>query len=366
MTPTYSEITDYIDETAFYGENHLVRRMHDTLPLSIITYTPDCQFGKSWNPITLNCRGIIFDVVTGELVARSFPKFFNMNEPCGLTFDELPKSEPYIQEKIDGSLGIVTKYKGEWLISTKGSFHSDQANYAREYLLPKFTDKLDKIGKDLTFLCEIIYPENRIVVNYGGKNTLVIYAVYDGTQELPYNEVLEIAEFIGMETPKLYTREEVGENYDKFFDNEEGYVLRWDFPNKETVRIKVKSPSYVLAHRLFSGVSFARVLDIKREVELVDIPEMVKDVYDDMLAALNTKAEWVRKMVILYIERLNNEDFKTRKESAIWIQNSVPRDLHVFCYSYLDGKDPETLKSKDGYNLIEKLAVQELKANGEN
>jgi RNA ligase len=39
-----------------------------------------------------------------------------------------------VYEKMDGSLGIVFWYRGQWVVATRGSFTSDQANKAREIL----------------------------------------------------------------------------------------------------------------------------------------------------------------------------------------------------------------------------------------
>ena len=53
---------------------------HPTEPLRLFNYTELAQFQKAWNPVTRACRGLIINRLTGEIVARPFPKFFNHGE----------------------------------------------------------------------------------------------------------------------------------------------------------------------------------------------------------------------------------------------------------------------------------------------
>ena len=53
-----------------------------------------------------------------------FNKFFNMEEHQP---EEIPNETFEVFEKLDGSLGILFWYQGQWILATKGSFTSDQA-----------------------------------------------------------------------------------------------------------------------------------------------------------------------------------------------------------------------------------------------
>ena len=59
-------------------------------------------------------------------------------------------------EKLDGSLGILFHYAGEWHLATQGSFYSDVAIYAQKILARNETYK-DVFSEKFTFLFEIIY-----------------------------------------------------------------------------------------------------------------------------------------------------------------------------------------------------------------
>lgn len=39
----------------------VTKRSHPDLPLFIYNYSPEVQYSKKWNSVTLNCRGLILD-----------------------------------------------------------------------------------------------------------------------------------------------------------------------------------------------------------------------------------------------------------------------------------------------------------------
>jgi hypothetical protein len=65
---------------------------------------------------------------------------------------------------MDGSLGILFYYEDEWIMATRGSFTSDQAIKGLEIVKNNYF--LDAFLREYAYLVEIIYPENRIVVDY--------------------------------------------------------------------------------------------------------------------------------------------------------------------------------------------------------
>ncbi len=108
-------LNDYISKGLVIGQKHT------TLPLAIFNYSRTCQYDRLWDDVTLNCRGLILDT-KGNVVAKPFPKFFNMEE---LSDSEIPKESFEVFEKMDGSLGIFFHYNGEWHMATRGSFTSE-------------------------------------------------------------------------------------------------------------------------------------------------------------------------------------------------------------------------------------------------
>jgi len=97
-----------LDRLNRYVDQGLLSRK-DKDNLSIFCYTPDAQFGKKWDDVTIQARGLIMDNVTGALKALPFKKFFNLNEMPDTTFDNLPNEQPEISEKLDGCFLSKTK-----------------------------------------------------------------------------------------------------------------------------------------------------------------------------------------------------------------------------------------------------------------
>ena len=80
---------------------HLFKQTHRTLPLSIWNYSPEVQYNQLWDDITLQCRGLVTDN-EGNVVARPFKKFFNLEEGKHTSTSEFD-----VYDKMDGSLGIL-------------------------------------------------------------------------------------------------------------------------------------------------------------------------------------------------------------------------------------------------------------------
>jgi hypothetical protein len=184
MSTSLSELINPRDLYAEIEAGYITRKDHPTLPLSIYTYTRACQYERRWNPATMLCRGLVVHH-SGRVIGRPFPKFFNVAEhEHGYDYaPPLPQHQPFeVFEKVDGSLGIVFHYDGKWHAASKGSFASEQAQWAQRWLDAR---NLEDLVPGLTYLVEIVYPENRIVVDNGDEHTLVLLAVMhpDGTEE---------------------------------------------------------------------------------------------------------------------------------------------------------------------------------------
>ncbi len=127
--------------------------------LLIFNYTAKAQYEGRWNFFERVSRGLIIHCVTGEIAARAFDNFFNWGQGGQSSEGQIVS----ITEKMDGSLGILFRANGEYRVSTRGDFHSDQAEWATKFLHEHY--KLDGLPSELTLLFEIVYPENRVIVS---------------------------------------------------------------------------------------------------------------------------------------------------------------------------------------------------------
>jgi len=123
---------DFLSRVKKYVDDKYVR-MVENGDLALFNYSEKCTYGRVWDDITLQCRGLIVNRHTGEVVERPFPKFFNLGEQ--LNYGQLPQDLTYqVFEKVDGSLGILYRHEFSYRIATRGSFTSEQALWATDFI----------------------------------------------------------------------------------------------------------------------------------------------------------------------------------------------------------------------------------------
>lgn len=250
----------------YYDDGWLVKQTHPRLPLTIWNYSIATQFEGKWDEITLQCRGLVTDH-KGNVVARPFRKFFNIEEGR-----YTPTSQFEVYEKMDGSLGIFFYYEGNPIFATRGSFTSDQAIKGRE-ILEKYNWK-NGTYEGYTYLFEIIYKENRIVVDYGGMEELIVLGVIETFtgKEVEY----EMMESEGFKIVKKYNGiSDYSALKNMVKDDAEGFVVK--FSNGD--RIKIKGEEYFRLHKIMTNLSTTSVWEVlSNNGSLIDL---LKDVPDE-------------------------------------------------------------------------------------
>lgn len=223
---------------------HITVKPHNTEPLFIANYTPSAVYDKVWNRVTSACRGLIYDH-DGKVVARPFAKFFNYEEH-DVTFD--PGALVEVTDKLDGSLGILYPVSDGYAVATRGSFHSEQAEHATQVLRSEYGDFVPHPG--ITYLFEIIYPENRIVLDYNGMDDLIFLAGIDTKHGFTVES--DTVPWPGSKTeiyPYKTLRQALEAEPRK---NAEGFVVRFLYND---TRIKLKQEDYVALHRIVTNLS---------------------------------------------------------------------------------------------------------------
>jgi len=233
-----------------YLDNKLItKQKHPSLDLFIYNYTPECVFSKKWDKVTKTCRGLILDI-NNEIVARPFEKFFNYGE----IEESLPNRTPKIYKKLDGSLIIVTWYNNDLIVSTRGSFVSEQSQIARKILLANYP-LIEKIKSDegFTYLFEYTSPSNRIVILYPEERLTLLAVIinWDGREcNLDYWRSFDFIKVVD-EYKAEWSEDTIQQLLDLNLNNEEGFVLRWD----NNFRVKVKFAEYFRLHKLITGLN---------------------------------------------------------------------------------------------------------------
>lgn len=316
--------------------------------IRIYNYTHACQWERAWDEVTTKCRGLIVNVKTGEFLSNPFEKFFNYGE-----YEvDLPAEQPVITEKYDGSLGILYWLDGKPWIATRGSFTSDQAMWATNWFR-KYINEND-CDPEITYLFEIIFASNRIVVNYPFEGLVFLCGrhIKTGREHGP--------EFINRRIPRLketpfgyggikgddmryagrVPNTELEELKKREEKNAEGFVIHFQTTG---LRLKVKFDEYVRLHKIITGLSVKGVWEALKDKK--DLTEFLKDVPDEFYQWFSDTVDKLKKDY-RDVEQVAKADFlaagfhlskdATRKEWAEEIKKGMYPSLG---FALLDNKD---------------------------
>lgn len=237
-------------------KRYIREQNHPTLDLRIINYTESAQFDKLWNAVTSKCRGLIVNSAN-EVIARPFDKFMNYGENQADKI--LMDYSVEVTDKLDGSLGILWQYQGYWGIATRGSFISDQAVHATKLLHTKYESFHAIPG--MTYMFEIIYPGNKIVLDYGERDELILLGYRDTASDAVYAaESLLDWHWGRTHTFSYKTLREALEAPTRH--NAEGFVVY--FPELD-YRIKIKQDDYIAMHKMVFGLTKRRCWRVLKE-----------------------------------------------------------------------------------------------------
>lgn len=315
------KLKDILDEdnlNKLVSSKHINVQKHPTLPLSIYNYSDKTTYDRLWNNETTRCRGLIVSD-TGYVVASGPGKFYNYSEPNA---PEVPlDTQVSVSPKHDGSLGIYWEYEGHKGIATRGSFASDQAIRGTQMLT----------GEELPGdIFEIVYPQNRIVLDYGGQEALLPLGSVDLKSGLIWRDgiLTTLADVLRWDIP----------------EDQEGYVVDiLDDRLQPIAHVKLKGEWYVRMHSAIFGLTEKKVWESLK---------LGEDQFNDFVASLPDEThEWVKKvsgrMMVEFldlhskvheaIDLIKSESFfENRKEVALHIQKNY-NDVKSPIFAYLYG-----------------------------
>lgn len=252
----------------------LQMKKHPEYPLFLLNYTSKTQYKKHWCEELIHARGLIVGE-DGEIIARPLPKFFNENEITG--WGELQDQDYELYKKMDGSLAIMFHYKGKRIFCTRGSFCSDQALKAEQIFKAKYLNK--HVKKECTYCFEIIYPGNKIVVDYGALQDLFLISITHTKTGKNIN-----IEQAGFKTvPKIDTSGITCTEWSAHdVENEEGYVLRFISDN---LRVKIKFDNYVKKHK-GKNFNIKKIKQKMKKMKTINLESIPDECYDEVKAIM--------------------------------------------------------------------------------
>jgi hypothetical protein len=243
---------------------------HPTQDLYIYGYYGN-RNASYWNDVSIDCRGLILNG-DGYLIERPFPKFWTFRQYLSSStvllseniIQTIPDCPFKILEKVDGTMVTLYWIDNEPYFATQRSFSNPKVLIAKEILHEKYAHLLPKLDKKCTYVFEALYPETKVLIDYGERRDLVLLSVIN--KETGENLPIENR---GFPTCKDYTQEyghikRLDELANINLPNQEGFVILYE----TGLRIKVKFPWYQKVHSLLDDMFYnAKQMSIKqREV----------------------------------------------------------------------------------------------------
>lgn len=359
-----------VDKLTKYIEEGIVdERKHPTLPLTILCYSRRATYEDIWDDITCKCRGLIV-ADDGTVVSRAFEKFFNIDT---ITKPEthitnLPKTQPQVFDKLDGSLGILYEWKvsGETVVSgiaSKGSFTSDHANWATAWYMkncknPQWPDGYTPVFE---MICQSV---QRHVVFYDMPDQLILLALINTEtgEEASYNEVYYYAGLNGLKAADLFAKS-VGDVIEEDRENKEGYVLSWPRAGQTPLKIKVKHETFLKLQKIVHAATPKAVLEALMDRDFTTIetwkasaaPELAEFVERWSNALCESYGRILAKAKRIVDAGLMSHQ-GNRKEIAAYFLQPDNRYYSKICFTMLDGKDP----SRPAWALVQDEFKDEL------
>jgi RNA ligase len=200
------------------------------------------------------CRGLIFNTETGNLISHPYHKFFNAGEKDETQLNKINLYEPHVVlEKLDGSMIRPIPTPEGFRLGTKAGitdvamnaevFVADKPHYAR------FIHKC--LLMNVTPLFEWCSRKNRVVIDYPEDNLILTGMRYNDTGKYVDYEVMknyadawsipvvQAVDGLAVQNIELFVKQV------REWESEEGVVVRFDNGGM----VKIKADDYVLRHK---------------------------------------------------------------------------------------------------------------------
>lgn len=196
---------------------------------SSFNFTRNAFYDKIWDEQTIKARGLYIDIPKQKVVARSYEKFFNINERPETKFDMLQHKlqfpvTAYVKE--NGFLGIVSydEYNDDLFITTKSSPDGVFAAWFKNLLYSSVSEETIKDIKkfvkdnDVSMVFECVDMKNDPhIIDYQVSRLFLLDIVYNSIEfkKYKYEDTCHIARKFG-----LLHKEKAFEiaNWQDFFD----------------------------------------------------------------------------------------------------------------------------------------------------
>ena len=347
-----------IDRNQFMVHDHILNG-------EIVHLVQPQHIGCVWSQTNKFFRSSVWDD-DGNLISASFAKFMNWGEKP----EQFPVPSSLngcvVMEKLDGSLLIVSRFKGQYILRTRGTV--DARKLDNGYELDAFQPILDRLIRnfeskgetwDFSLLFEWLSPTNVIVINYGDKPQFrLIGQVNHADYSLGSQKSLDfLADVIGVDRPETFDFGSIKDLLAQV-DNWKGREGVCIYSKNGQEIHKVKGQEYLRCHHFKSNATFENTIDLFFEFNqpsYQDFQSKLVEVFDwecaNMVLGFTSTIcdgyKEVNRIVSSMKEFVEPMKSLSRKEAAQKIIDSYSTTNRAsYCFQLLDGKelDKDALK----------------------
>jgi len=256
--------------------------IHEKLVGSETVYLVYPKIGATWTNDNLIYRSSMWNQ-DGELISAGFKKFFNWAEQPDITPAPYAISGCQLLEKIDGSCLIISNYKGNLIVRTRGS--DDTITLANHYEIEYFKQRFPKIFDfkndcldTYSYIYEWVSPDNRIVIDYKEADLYLTGIVRHIDYYMFSQEFLNAdAKYLGVKRPSTFNFNTFDEMFTavKEFKGIEGICVYYN--HGQNIR-KLKGIEYLMLHKFRFDLSMENVLDMYLRYDQPDYKTFLKKI----------------------------------------------------------------------------------------
>lgn len=337
----------------------------------VLIYPP--HMGIRWNKDNIIYRSSVWTYPEKKPVSLSFKKFGNWGEKPDLFIVPDTLKNTVAVEKIDGALLIISKFKGELITRTRGTF--DAHTLANGMEIDELVRKYPKLfnndllnSEQYSILCEWTSPTNKIVLDYGSEPKLFLLGIikHENYSYLEQDRVDTYSEFWDVPRPTTYEFNDIPTmlNSIKELKGKEGVCI---FHDVDQNIIKVKSTDYLTKHAFKNDVNLETIIDMFLDYGKPDFNTFMQKLQSNFDYECSRMAESLVSKVIDASKQVNKiishmQTFVTplrsvpRKQAAEQILSSYGKTNRAnFVFKLLDNKP---LADQDYKKLLFQIAKQ--------
>lgn len=217
-------------------KSKLVRENKLTDYISSFNFTRDSFFKSKWNDLNIKARGLFLNTINGEIITRSYDKFFNIGETKETSLDLLPMNIKFpltCWHKYNGYLGLIgyDSIKDEIFISSKSTNTGEFTEMFAQILKEKNInfDLLKQIVKEknCSLIFEVIHNLDPHIIEYEGNDVILIEGVLRQVEFdiLEYSDLVKIGESLGLKVKEKVAEFNNWGEFEKFYKQ----ILHQDF-----------------------------------------------------------------------------------------------------------------------------------------